>query len=512
MSREIKMKFFAFTLHLEGMDETQRAARSPEHADSMVAMISSAALNKVEKDDVLNSIMIAPNRNVWVASDLSRVVAAVEAMCAKRRRETQNYADNLLSYMLPSEWATWKENAAQGCDNTATELIQRIKSVGGKNLCEFSKKRAASIWLFLRGDARSLGHAARAVFREQFTQKLGKHVRDFEPLEYIVKLPEPSVFERDHNEMWLRAFSVETPSAIATADFNEVLFIDGLFQGVRGGIHSRHAFEPTLQMQPTMSPMQMQPTMNPMDIMRFAMQHFQMMCQNPANGPNLTIYGGQPRGKPMRSLQNAARPSSLPPLLSDGHSEGAHLPVLDDIRAEDAGAGAGSALAGDADSTPMTPPQLRSPADTPAASQRSAPPSPKLATSDGRDAVELTLQRMLARSKRPAAAATEPAHTASKKPKKTEPPKKSCKTPVKKTPAKKEKDGVALTTPTKPDRKKPTISWETSRNQVMCRSGLSGPGSTHRITFKEAGGAKKAYALAQAWLEKANKEYEKAHK
>ena len=46
----------------------------------------------------------------------------------------------------------------------------------------------------------------------------------------------------------------------------------------------------------------------------------------------------------------------------------------------------------------------------------------------------------------------------------------------------------------------------------MCRSGFSGPGSTHKITFKEAGGAKQAYALAEKWLEKEKKEYEKAHK
>ena len=51
MARHIKMKFFAFTLHLEGMDEIQRATKSPEHADSMVALIGSTALNRMEKDD-----------------------------------------------------------------------------------------------------------------------------------------------------------------------------------------------------------------------------------------------------------------------------------------------------------------------------------------------------------------------------------------------------------------------------------------------------------------------------
>ena len=82
---------------------------------------------------------------------------------------------------------------------------------------------------------------------------------------------------------------------------------------------------------------------------------------------------------------------------------------------------------------------------------------------------------------------------------------------VAKTAIKKAKQLVA-STPIKTERKKPSMSWETSRDQVMCRSGFSGRGSTHGITFKEAGGAKKAYAMAEKWLEKEMKEYEKAHK
>ena len=46
----------------------------------------------------------------------------------------------------------------------------------------------------------------------------------------------------------------------------------------------------------------------------------------------------------------------------------------------------------------------------------------------------------------------------------------------------------------------------------MCRTGVSCTGSTHKITFKEAGGGKKAYALAEKWLEKEMNEYKKAHK
>ena len=77
------------TLHLEGIDESQRAPKSSEHAD---AFIGSADM---EKDDVLNSILLAPNRSVWVASDLSRLVAAVEAHKAAEQF-------NLLLCCMPS--------------------------------------------------------------------------------------------------------------------------------------------------------------------------------------------------------------------------------------------------------------------------------------------------------------------------------------------------------------------------------------------------------------------------
>ena len=78
-------------------------------------------------------------------------------------------------------------------------------------------------------------------------------------------------------------------------------------------------------------------------------------------------------------------------------------------------AGVGSELAvNDAESPPLPPP-ASSPM-TPTDSPMSAPPSPKLAASDERDAVEVTLKRMLERGKLPAATETaEPAATPKKK-------------------------------------------------------------------------------------------------
>ena len=55
---------------------------------------------------------------------------------------------------------------------------------------------------------------------------------------------------------------------------------------------------------------------------------------------------------------------------------------------------------------------------------------------------------------------------------------------------------------------KPSIGWENSRRQCMCRTGKGGPGSSTRILLKEAGGPKNAWKEAQKWLKDAMKKYE----
>ena len=365
-------------------------------------------------------------------------------------------------------------HAVQGCENTATELIQRIKSVGGKNfdLAVLERRRAVigriRGWrLFENNSHRSSAEACEALSRWNTL------------LSYL-------------SRRCLSAITIRcgcAPSPIAEADLNEVLFIDGLFS-CRGGFRlPGQVLQPQLQPQP--------PQMNPMDIMNFAMQQFQMMCQQSANCPNLTVYNRQPAGRPMRSVQNRAAIQLQLPSPLDGRSENAAAGAQAEV--QDAVAGAGSVLAL-TDSTP--PPPVASAAETEAPPSPILPLNPKLAVSDERDAVNETLKRMLARGKLPAepaesaapAAADSPAAAASPKTSKTTPTKgvagKIIKTPTKTTPGK-----FIKPSPTKPVRKPPSISWETSRNQVMCRTGASGPGSTHKITFKEAGGGQKSIRI-----------------
>jgi hypothetical protein len=57
---------------------------------------------------------------------------------------------------------------------------------------------------------------------------------------------------------------------------------------------------------------------------------------------------------------------------------------------------------------------------------------------------------------------------------------------------------------------KAAYAFEESRKQIMCRTGLGGPGSTFRIEFKGAGGRDKAIELADKWCKKENSRQAKA--
>ena len=58
--------------------------------------------------------------------------------------------------------------------------------------------------------------------------------------------------------------------------------------------------------------------------------------------------------------------------------------------------------------------------------------------------------------------------------------------------------------------KRPYIGCEWSRGQLMCRTGGSGPGSSHAITFEKAGGVDQAVAAAPRLGEEADAQVEGA--
>ena len=46
----------------------------------------------------------------------------------------------------------------------------------------------------------------------------------------------------------------------------------------------------------------------------------------------------------------------------------------------------------------------------------------------------------------------------------------------------------------------PHYGIERTRDQVLCRTGLKGPGETKAFTFKASGGEAKAVAKAKIWV------------
>ena len=50
--------------------------------------------------------------------------------------------------------------------------------------------------------------------------------------------------------------------------------------------------------------------------------------------------------------------------------------------------------------------------------------------------------------------------------------------------------------------KNPTISWERTRQQIMCRTGIAGAGQCHAIKYnpKQKGSDNEAWARAEKWL------------
>ena len=206
----------------------------------------------------------------------------------------------MTDYFLEDEWQRWKSGGMQASGGTAVELIQRMKASGAKNLDEYSKKRLVAIWLFSRGDGRTTGVAARAVAAEQFKQRIERALRIHEPEEYIQQLPPVDVYEVDHAQMFAKAFPQAKPRKLSDDDMAQLTFIDGM-SSCRGNMsrachpqgHGQH--EPTQQMLDVGS------------LLQTALQQFGLLRQQP-HDDNIDIRMVQ--GRPMRSMQNCASPSS----------------------------------------------------------------------------------------------------------------------------------------------------------------------------------------------------------
>jgi hypothetical protein len=259
------------------------------------------------------------------------------------------------------------------------------------------------------------------------------------------------------------------PCALPEADINEIKFIDHLMTCRGGGSGVMDlAMQP---LQPAMD-QQMQSMAMLMNNMFAGMRVAQ---QHPGYGQQVPIHFLTPPRKSARTLalENAADASTIPPV---GLSSDAAAAVRDATSKE-------SAL-------------------------KSEPPS-----TDARDAMAIVAKRMMERTKDGDSKDDgEDDEEDDSDDLSSDNGPKGTKTKVKKKPA--AATPLKVKKPTRSTKRDvevwpnpPSVSWEKSRLQVMCRTGKAGPGTTMRITFAEAGSAKKAWAKGQAWLKTMKAKY-----
>ena len=475
------------TIHLQAtIDPTARAAAASGHVASLETLLSNEKMKASDKI-TYESLVSHASSEVWGAENLSRLLRVIEFTATVKRRDGQNFAEGrVLGYFGQTKWSQWRENAFHGKDTTAQELVATTKKLGGKNLDEFSKKSLAAIWLFLRGDWRTLGATQRTLAKEQFCVRFAKGMRDFEPSVYVQELPHnASEYQELYPDQFLAAFPDELPALLPPEDVSQIEYIDGMLRcrgSIGGAGHDQLAL-----ITPQLTPQPSQDHQQARLLTQMVMQQFQaMMAQQSRAGediPGLQIFppnGPNPHtrtaGRPMRSMSHGALDDPGRPLENSAQSRACAAETLalpsndaDGVDAVSAAMLARPRTAADGDDEDD---------DDDSDPEDAAPPTKRL---------------------RKIYAAVTPMKSM---PKGKATPKKKGKAAPKKSP----KPAAGPAEWLKP----PRIGWEKSRRQVMCRTGKVGPNTNLGITFDEAGGPRAAWKKAEKWLEKTMKEYENA--
>ena len=547
-ARDVKRRLQYCTLHLRACGEEDREAASAEHKNTIIAMLPQGSLSATttDADDVLAAVTDPQLAPPWKVADLHAIAQAVQTAKRTHKRKAQDFI-YVLEFFTLVEWERWKSLGMRGSENILEELIARVKSILGKNLDEHSKKLLTHIWLFLRGNGKDMDLVGRLQALDAFKMRWLRATRDFEPVVYIKKLPPVKEFEQQYPEVFAAAFPVDRPCVLPLQDVSEVKMSDGMARCRGGGIGSAALGQLAT---PTMIAQQ-NATNNCQNMMQqhlqLALQQFAGLVRQPSEEIPVQYFDARPmQGRPMRSRQNAqtgltcAQRAAFAPPYHGARPLGERLSSAassDSLGQEDAAQP--PAFASPAQPDALAPPSLR-PTVEPTLPLPSAvapkPSSPSMLAledkpGDDMDAVMAHIESMKRTRKRrrdegegqvvkkktkkkvgkkggkksngasEATTRTTSSDLPSAGTQAT--PKKTKEEASEATPKNKKKGATSLQpTPAKSKWKKPRIEWESSRNQVMCRTGKGGPGSTHRIGFKESGSPEKAWRLAEKWLEK----------
>ena len=141
LSRDFRIKFGAASLHLQSNcdDDAKRAVQSSQHAAALTDLLANGGeLTGPDKDE-LASLVLATTVG-WMPIDRSTIMAALNAVAKRCRRSKQEWVNNSLNIFTQGELDLWKARGAAGINSTLSEIIARVMQLGGKLLCEYSKK------------------------------------------------------------------------------------------------------------------------------------------------------------------------------------------------------------------------------------------------------------------------------------------------------------------------------------------------------------------------------------
>ena len=492
VAQQFRVRFGAATLHLSVCEPDRRAAFSHEQAHALKALMKGGQPLKPQEQEALTAIVVGADDRGWEPADRASLLTSIEE-ASMRRRRSQTWSSRLLGIFTEEEWACWKARGRSGMDETLLEMINRVKSLGGKNLCEHSKKLLTAVWLHLRGDGREIERVGRELALAQVKARFSRAVRDFNPKFYLEELPSIEELPTLHPALYAAAYTSGKPPKKITGDDNSAIMALDTPMKCRGGggygrcdpptalvgQHPVQALQHGLQAQQL--PLGQQPLEAMAQMMALMMQQARM--GQPAQEPSITVLSQQPHGRPMRSLGNGIPNASMRSHYihpDNTRSSGGRVPPLHDQGHDDVRSSGGT-----------------------------VPPLHDQGHGDVRDDVEAVALRMAKRKtdKDDGDKGLEGGSDDEEaKPTPKKKGKKKKKTAAQATPAKvnpkKSRGGGSDSWPAKP-----CFSIERSRKQVMCRTGKGGPGSSHPIVWSESGGEKGAIAKAKTWLRDMMKKY-----
>ena len=517
------VRFGAATLHLQTCDDAEiRIARSTQQAESLTAMLAESKITAVEKDDL--AALVVTTTDGWSASDRSKILRCIDAACKPKRRNGQVWSHNILNIFTDEEWNRWKENGLSGMNDTLVEICARIKNIGGKNLCEPDKKLLTAMWLSLRGDGRQLTSSGRKLAQDSFSSKLARTLRGFEPSVYLEELPSLEEFETRYPVLYAATYCAGKPPVRMPVDLlPEVMFLDAAMK-CRG--HGTE-LQQTLVAQPRSHMLPVQPNASFME----QLQILQSIMVGGGGGGG----GGGGRGGDIPITYNMDNSRGLDP-PPPRPPTGRPMRCVTNVHAD------ASANLRRAETFVE---------EAPAASAEGVPSlvtHGAAAEVDARDSIAKVAERMLKRKKAAddipeseesetgeeseeeavQSEAAEVVQSKAAKGKKATAKKKAAAEPkgkaLKLTPSKAPKGKALQITPTKlavkargllrkgtkagcEYKSKPFLAFEHSRNQVMCRTGKGGPGSSFRIPFDGNGGKAGAWKKGEEWLKREMKTY-----